>query len=69
VFEVSSLLGIPALRRWAAHKAGHAYHHGFIHNLIHDSKATMLAVVDHEESSHTSAASRDGAARPLQTAV
>jgi hypothetical protein len=54
VFEIPGLLDMPAIRRWAARKAGHAYRRGFIHNLTQDPKATVLAVVDHEESSHTS---------------
>ncbi|MGH3975923.1 MAG: hypothetical protein ACRDS9_21720 [Pseudonocardiaceae bacterium] len=34
VFEVPSLLGVPALRRWVARKASQAYHHGFIQGLV-----------------------------------
>ena len=44
------LLGVPALRRWAAGKACQAYHHGFIRGLAQDPKAIVLAVVNHEGS-------------------
>jgi hypothetical protein len=69
VFEVPSLLGVPALRRWAAREARRAYHHGFIRNLTQDPKATVLAVVDHEEDSHTSVSTSDWAAHVVRPAV
>jgi hypothetical protein len=50
VFEVPGLLGVPAVRRWAARKACQAYHHGFIRGLAQDPKAIVLAVVNHEGS-------------------
>ncbi|MGH4011726.1 MAG: hypothetical protein ACRDTH_26765 [Pseudonocardiaceae bacterium] len=53
LFEVPDLLGLPALRRWAARKACQAYHHGFIQGLTQDPKATVLAIVDDEAGSRT----------------
>ncbi len=69
VLELPGLLGMPVLRRWAGHKASHAYHHGFIQHLAHDPHATVLAVVGHEESSQVIATHGDGAAPALQAAV
>jgi hypothetical protein len=69
VLELPGLLGMPVLRRWAARKASHAYHHGFIRHLSQDPKATVLAVVDHQDSAHTSAPSQGATAQPLQTVV
>ncbi|MGH3979194.1 MAG: hypothetical protein ACRDRZ_09375 [Pseudonocardiaceae bacterium] len=45
VFEVPGLLGVPALRRWAARKACQAYHHGFVQGLAKDPRAAVLAIV------------------------
>jgi hypothetical protein len=51
VFEVPGLLSaMPPLRRWAARMACQAYHHGFIQGLAHDPKATVLAIVNNEDS-------------------
>jgi hypothetical protein len=69
VFEMPSLLDVPALRRWGARKACQAYHHGFIQNLTHDPKATILAIVDNEDGSCTSGTASDRAAHILQTAA
>jgi hypothetical protein len=69
VFEAPNLLGVPALRRWAARKACQAYHHGFIHNLTKNPKTTVLAIIDNEEASSTSAPADDQAASVLQTTV
>jgi hypothetical protein len=55
VFEVPGLLSVPPLRRWAAHKASQAYHHGFIQGLAQDPKAVVLAIVDNEAGLRTSA--------------
>jgi hypothetical protein len=51
VFEVPGLLGVPALRRWAARKACQAYHLGFIQGLAQDPKAAVLAIVNNEAAS------------------
>jgi hypothetical protein len=69
VLELPGLLGMPVLRRWAARKAGHAYHHGFIHHLTQDPKATVLAIVDHEDRAQSTATKQDGPAHRLQPAV
>lgn len=69
VFELPGLLGTPVLRRWAGRTAAHAYHRGFIHHLAQDPKATVLAVVAQEDSSHAGATRRDRAAHRLRTAV
>lgn len=65
VLELPGLLGMPVLRRWAARKAGHAYHHGFIHHLTQDPKATLFAIVDHEDRAH-STTNQDGVQQMLQ---
>lgn len=52
VFEVPSLLGVPTLQRWGARKACQAYHHGFLHNLTHDTKTTVLTIVNHDATSY-----------------
>jgi len=51
VFEVPGLLGIPAVRRWAARKACQAYHLGFIQGLAQDPRAAVLAIVNNEAGS------------------
>jgi hypothetical protein len=53
VFEVPGFRGVPAFRRWAAHKARQAYHDGFIQSLAHDSKAVVLTIVDSHAGSST----------------
>jgi hypothetical protein len=58
IFELPGLLGIPPVRRWAARKAGQAYHQGFIQGLAHDPKATVLAIVDNEAASCTDSTAR-----------
>jgi hypothetical protein len=59
VFEMPSLLGVPALRRWGVRKSCQAYHHGFIQNITRDPKTTILAIVDNEEGSRTNATASD----------
>jgi hypothetical protein len=44
VFEFPALLSLPALRRWAARKASHAFYHGFIRGLAQDPRAIVLDI-------------------------
>jgi hypothetical protein len=59
-FELPGILGLPALRRWAARKACQAYHQGFIQGLAQDPRATVLAVIDNETDSCPGSTADDG---------
>lgn len=69
VFEFPGLLGLPALRRWAARKASAAYHHGFLRGLAQDPKAIMLAITANEPAWSTDTTRDGSAAHVLPAAV